>query len=156
MADLSVAKIRVVEVALTVDTSAYAANDSLAEPQLVTDFLGLSGLALIHEVSVQDNDDQGVAFDLVLAKSAIVLSSSGENTAITLTDAHAADIIQQINIVATDYNDNINSQNAYSRGLNAFVDSGGLKDIWIGAIARGTATYAGAVITVRFSLFDMK
>ena len=66
--------------------------------EIVEDFLGESGMGLIHEVSVLDVDDQGAAFDIVIASSAITLSSSGENAAIDLTDAHAADILQQINI----------------------------------------------------------
>ena len=150
------AKIRIVgPVSLTVPTGALADKDSMAEFVLEEDFLTKSGLAIIHWVKVEDPDNQKGAFDIVVSKTDFDLAAAGIGNIIDFADAQDANILEQVNIVATDYNDNANSANAWRRGYNGFLNSDGLTDLYVGAISRGTKTYAGAVVRVYFGLFDM-
>lgn len=142
----------VISVDLTLDTNPYADGDVLADFQAVSNFVRVNGgRALIQSVTVLDKDDQGVAFDILSAPTGVSLGS--ENAAPTISDANAADVQRVLRVETTDYIDLGGCKVATKTNVGLVVEADAAsRDIYIGAIIRGAATYGATGIRLRFGL----
>lgn len=92
----------VASVTLTLDTSAYASGDLLADTQsmgAVCDQTG--GDIILDSITVIDEDAQGVKFYVII--SSAVTSMGAENSAPNISDANARNILGFVPVLTTDY-----------------------------------------------------
>lgn len=141
-----------VNVSLTVTTTAHANGDILADLQPIANALRVTnGTAEVMSVSLIDYDDQGTALDLVFSSANVSLGT--ENSPPTITDLDATSLLSFVPIVAGDYRDLGVNRIATVRNVGLVVAAeAGTTTLYIGAIVRGAATYAGGVIDVRIGL----
>lgn len=144
-------RVRYEEVTLTVDdTPAHAAGDVLAATQEIENFFDpLHSTVKLISLTLLDPDDQGEACDIVFLRSDYELGT--ENAAVDITDAEAQDIAGVVEIVAGDYVDLVGSQIAIPQ-FNPIVLAAktvATRSLFVGAISRGTGTYAGAALHLR-------
>jgi len=141
------------EVTLTLNAGvAYATGDVLANTQEIADAMKEDGgIAVIHSIALLDKDDQGQALDLVFLKTNVSLGV--ENSAVSITDLNADEILGIIEIAATDYVDLVNSQHVTKEGLGIVVESASdSKSLFVGVISRGNGTYSASGITLKIGL----
>ena len=144
------------DVDLTVDTNAYAVNDVLAAAQEITNVFPDSGVeAILQSVVAIDYDDQGKDFDIIFLDKEV--SFGDENAACDPTDAAASHILAVVSM--TSWTDLINCQVAQEEiasgdeGMGMVLEPSGTNtSLWVAAIAREIATYAGGVIKLRIGL----
>ena len=147
---------RVLTLAISADTSAYADNDLLFDTQEVPQaFRRPGGTSLIHSLILLDQDDQGVAVDLVF------LSGSGslgtENIAVSVTDAVAQTILGTASITTDLYCDLVNSQVATMRNVGLTVTADGSStSLYVAGIVRsGTPTFTASGLILQVGLLDL-
>lgn len=143
----------VLDVTLSLDTSQYADNDVLAATQEIPwAFLRNGGRAVLDTIVLLDEDDNAQEIDLVFLSANNAIGT--ENMAVSITDAHARDIIGFVNIATTDYCDLINSQVAVKRDVNLHMQAGSsTASLFIAAILRsGTPTYTASGIKLKLAL----
>lgn len=143
-------ELRFVEVTLSVDTAIYAADDVLADTQVVTGALKFTdGVAELRSVQLLDEDDQGVALDLVFLDGNVSLGT--ENAAPSITDANARNILGLVSIATGDYKDLGGCRIASLRNVGLLVKAAsGTRNIYVAAITRGgTPTYTAAGLKLR-------
>lgn len=145
--------VTVLEVTLSVPAEAVDDNDVLADTQILSAaaFLETNGSALIHSVQVIDKADQGVEMDLVFLTADQSLGT--EDSAVDITDTESEDIAAVVNVPSTAYVDLIGSQQAFVTNIGqAIKGPSDSQSLWIGAITRGTPTYAADSLIVRVGL----
>jgi hypothetical protein len=144
----------VLDVTLSLDISgAYADNDVLAATQEIKHaFLRQGGRAILDTVILLDENDQAQDVDLVFLSANNAIGT--ENAVVSITDAHARDIIGVVNVVAADYTDLVDCQVACKRDINLHMQAGSSStSLFIGAILRsGTPTYTAAGIKLKLAL----
>ncbi len=92
----------VATVTLTLDTSAYASGDLLADTQTigaVVDQLG--GDVILDSITVIDEDAQGVKFYVIISSASTSLGT--ENSAPNISDANSRNFLGFVPIATTDY-----------------------------------------------------
>lgn len=142
----------VLDLTLSLDTSAYADNDVLAAPQEVTGFFRVSGgRARLQSVVLLDEDDQGQDIDLIFLNADGSLGA--ENAAFGPTDAVARTVVGTLSIVAADYCDAGNSMIA-SGEVNMLMEAAAAStSVWVGAVVRsGTPTYTASGIRLKLGV----
>jgi hypothetical protein len=142
-------------VTLSVDTSAYADGDVLADLQAVTNFMRADGgRAVIQSVTLIDKSDQAVAMDIFISPSAVSLGT--ENSAPNISDTDAQGLQRICNIASGDYIDLGGCRMATVTGLGLVVEAAeGTTTMYIGAITRGgTPTYAASDLTLQIGLLQ--
>lgn len=145
----------IIDVTLTLDTAIYASGDVLAATQEVPNVVRVNGgTALLDLVSLRDEDDQGLALDLLFFDQDTDIGA--ENAAFDLTDAESRNLLGWVRFVAGDYEDWGGWRNAtIKRGDAAFKasvlkpSSGATRSIWIAAITRATPTHTASGIRLR-------
>ena len=148
-------KVMYAEVTLSLDTSAYADGDVLADTQdLSLQPSQQDRNYVLHSAVVLDKDDQGVALDLVFLRENKTLGT--ENAAVSISDADAAEIVGVVEVVAGDYVDLTGSQVAQRSALSIVVSPSSATSLFMGVISRGAGTYtaSGIVVKVGFLLED--
>lgn len=142
----------IVDLTLSLDTGIYADGDVLAAAQELASAVRSNGATgVLQSIYVIDKDDQGMAFDIVVADQTIALGT--ENSPVSISDADAAKILGIISISSGDYVDLVNSQAVTMSGLGLVLKpSGASTSVYIGAISRGTGTYTASGIVLRFGI----
>lgn len=142
----------VVTITPTVDpTTAYAAADVLFNPVEVENAVQENGRSVVQSIVVIDTDDQQQAFDLVFFDSNVSLGTV--NAGSTLSDNGAGTGIGHVSITASDYCDLGNSAEATKRNVGLEIKpADGETSVWVGAISRGTPTYASGSLKIRIGL----
>jgi hypothetical protein len=137
----------VVEVTLSLDTGAYAADDVLAATQEVASAARVNGGKIVlQSVVLLDEDDNSDEIDLVFLKTNVALGT--ENAAVSITDANAREIMGVVNVGTADYVDLVGSQVAIPE-FNPIVMTAdaGATSIYVAAILRsGTPTHTASGI----------
>ncbi len=83
---------RVFDVTFTLDTNAYADGDVLAATQEITGFFtSLNQAAYITGIQLIDEDDQGIAMDILFMNAATDIGA--ENGAAAISDAEGETIL---------------------------------------------------------------
>jgi hypothetical protein len=143
----------VLDLTLSLDTSAYADGDVLAATQEVSNAVRESGgSGVLQSIVVVDKDDQGEALDIVIFDSSATLGT--ENAAVSISDADAAKILGIVEVLATDYVDLVNSQLVTKDNLGIVVEASGSASLYVAAISRGTGTYTASGIVLRLGILQ--
>ena len=143
-----------VDVTLSLDTAAYAADDLMADTQVVANAMRVNdGTGVLQSVVVLDEDDQGTGFDLVFLSANNSLGS--ENAAVSVTDAGARDILGLISIAASDFTDLGGCRIATRTGIGLVVKpAAGTRNLYVAAITRGAPTYTAAGVRLRLGFLQ--
>lgn len=141
----------VITVTLTVDTSIYADGDVLADTQTIANAMRITGgHGVLQSLQLIDPDDQGQPMDLYFFSANRALGT--ENGAPSISDANAIDIFGPVAIASGDYRDLGGVKVASVRGIGLMLEAAtGSRDLYVGAISRGTGTYAGGSLTLKLS-----
>lgn len=135
----------------TLNTSAHADGDLLANPEAVTGAVpdGTAGIT-ITDLVVVDQSDQGIAFDIYFTTEST--SWGTLNNAVDITDAKADDLVGLISVVAGDFDDFVKNKVAFKHDLSVSIphatDS---RSIYIAMVSRGTGTYAADGLLIKFA-----
>lgn len=140
----------VLDVTLSLDTNAYADGDVLADVQEVANAFSRAGARrVLNSVLVLDEDDQGVAFDLVFFNASATLGT--ENAAVGLSDADARKIVAVVSVGSGDYVDLVNSKVAQIENIGVLIEAESTS-LYVGAVSRGIGTYSASGIRLKLGL----
>jgi hypothetical protein len=131
------------------DTVQYADGDILFDTiVMASSFLSTTGVNRLDSVHVLDEDDQGVAFDLVFVNA---LTSLGTfNVAPNISDANARNILGFCSVASGDYIDLGGCRIATVRNIGLDLTTGAT-NLWVAGITRGgTPTYTASGIKLKF------
>lgn len=136
---------------LTLDTSAYAAGDLLADTQEIQGFsaMAANALAYLTSVTVIDEDDQKAGMDIVFLNSNVTLGT--ENSAPSISDANARTIMGIVRVNAGDYVDlgGVSVATRTALGL-PLIMTAGTPGMWFGCVTLGTPTHTASGVRIRF------
>lgn len=134
----------------TLDTAIYASGDVLFDTVVVTNAMRVADkLGILQSITVLDEDDQGVALDLIFFSTSRSIGTI--NAAPTLTDADARDILAVVSFLTTDYSDLGGCRIATRSGLGlAMRPAAGTRNVFVAGVLRtGTPTFTAAGIKLR-------
>ena len=139
-------------VALSLDTSAYADGDVLADTQAFTSVARANDVGFVlQSVVLVDKDDQGMGLDLVLLSANNSLGT--ENSAPNISDANAEAIQGMVQISTSDWYDLGGVRVAQRTNINLpLVPASGTTTLYVAAVSRGTGTYSASGITLRLGI----
>jgi hypothetical protein len=149
----AVGGVTLVDVTLSLDTSAYASGDLLADTQAVANAVRFNaGTGVLHSVMVIDEDDNGVAFDLYFASASATFGS--ENSAPSISDANAREILGIVPVATSDYKDLGGVKVAIKTGLNIIIKGAtGSTSIYVAAVnGSGTPTFTASGLKLRVGI----
>lgn len=145
---------RIRDLTLSLDTSAYANNDVLADTQVITEaFRTVDGTGQIRSIAVLDEDDQtAYTFNMLFLDSSASIGT--ENSAFSITDANARSILGAVSFATADSIDLINSRIYQKNGLSLPVKAiSGTASLGIAlAVITGTPTHTASGIKVRIGI----
>lgn len=138
----------VFDVTLVLDTSPYADGRVLFIGQEITSFFSsATGTRLIQNLTVIDEDDQGVGFDLLLFNGDPSIGTI--NAAPTISDANARKFLGKVSVTAADYIDLGGVKVATICPVGIEV-KGVTTSLWIAGITRsGAPTYTAAGLKLK-------
>ncbi len=141
------------DLTLSLDTSAYADGDVLADTQELASAIRLAGgSAVIQSMVVIDKDDQGQAMDVWVLDSNATLGT--ENSAVSISDANAAKILGKIAVGSGDYHDMGGVRVASLANLSLVVEVSSGTSLYVGVVSRGTGTYTASGVVLRFGILQ--
>lgn len=151
MPDMKVGgKTRLADVTLSLDTSAYASGDLLADTQVASGFFdSVDGTAILQSLTVIDEDDQKVAFYVYFLSSNVTMGT--ENAAPSISDANARNILGFVSVGTSDYQDlgGVSVANIRNIGLPLKAAAGTL-DLYVAVVnSTGTPTYTASGVKLR-------
>lgn len=144
-----------IPVTLVCDTSILADGDIISNPvEMPGAIASLGKRALLQSVSVLDEDDQGVAMDLVFLRSNVSLGTL--NAAPSITDANAREIQARVRIAAGDFIDFGGSRHAVLGNLGIMLEPASGTSMFVGAITRGgTPTYTASGLRLQVGILHL-
>jgi hypothetical protein len=142
----------VVDVTLTLDTSAYAGGDLLADTQSFTGVRVNGGRAILQSVTVIDEDDQGAAFTIYFLSANN--SFGTENSAPSISDANARDVLGWVDVSTADYKDLGGVRVASVKGIGLLLEAaGGSTSLYLAVVnGTGTPTYTASGVKLKLGL----
>jgi hypothetical protein len=146
----------VLDLVLTTDTVAYATGDVLADTQELAGVMRINGgTAILQSLKITDKDDQGQAMDVVFLKSNVSLGL--ENSAVSIADADAVEILGIVSVAAADFVDLGGVRVATVAIPAAFILKAGAAStsIYVAAISRGTGTYTASGLSIKVGVVRM-
>ncbi|ODT88120.1 hypothetical protein [Phenylobacterium sp. SCN 70-31] len=146
-------EVKITDVALSLDTSAYAAGDVLAATQVVAAcFKANDAAGLLQSLIVIDKDDQGVALDVYFLSADVAMGT--ENAAPSISDANAEHILGVVSVAAADYKDLGGVRQATIRNIALPVcAAAGTDDLYVAVVnGSGTPTFTAAGIVLRIGV----
>ena len=144
----------VVDVTLSLDTAGCADGDLLADAQEIASAVRVNaGKATLRSIQLLDEDDQGVALDLLFLDAATSLGT--ENNAADISDANARGILGVVSIASGDYVDLVSCQIANKNDVGLKLKAAAATtSLYVAAITRGGApTYTASGIRLKLG-FD--
>lgn len=142
--------IRLVDVTMSLDTSAYASGDLLADTQAVTNAMkGADCLGTLHSIMVIDEDDQGAAFTIYIANGSG--SFGTENSAPSITDGNARTMLGIVDVATGDYKDLGGVKVAFKSNIGmAVAPLAGGRDVYVAIVnGSGTPTFTASGLKLR-------
>lgn len=152
---VTVGGVTLIDVTLSLDTGAYANGDLLADTQAVANAVRVNdGTGILHSVMIVDEDDQGAAFDLYFLSANNTLGS--ENSAPSISDANARDILCRVSVATADYSDLGGVKVANLHSLNRIIKgASGSTSIYVAAVnGSGTPTYTASGVKLRIGIIQ--
>lgn len=138
----------VFDLTFTLDTSAYADGDILADTQSIASvFLSTTGTRILESVTVLDEDDQGMGLDILFLDANNSLGT--ENAAPSISDANARSIIGRVSISSADFYDLGGCRFAQRAGIGLPLKGNASTTLYVAAISRGTGTYTASGIRIK-------
>ena len=137
----------------TLDTSIYADGDVLFDTTALANFFKNPGEgAYLQSIHALDEDDQGVAMDLVFLNAQVSLGTF--NVAPAITDANARAILGIVNVPAAGFVDLGGCRVQTIRGIGLQLKpAAGLTTVYVAGITRGgTPTYTANGLRFKFGL----
>lgn len=143
-----------IDVTLVLDTNAYADGDLLSDSVVVTNAMRVNdGTGILQSVHLLDEDDQGVALDLIFASANADFGTI--NSAPTVTDTVARDILGTVRIATSDYIDLGLNRSATKTGVGLVVKPAtGTRNLYVAAVIRGAGTYTASGIKLRLGFLQ--
>jgi hypothetical protein len=146
-------KIDWIQVTLSLDTSAYASGDLLADAQAITSAALASGGAVeLVSLLCVDEDDQKVAFDIYITSDST--SWGTENSAPTITDAAARSIQAIVPIAAADWKDLGGvavAQPRIAQSIGVICETSGSANLYVAVVnGSGTPTFSASGVRINF------
>lgn len=143
-----------INTALTLDTAIYATGDVLADTQPITGAMRVADkTGVLQSLVITDEDDQGIAFDLVFLSGNVSIGT--ENAAVSITDINSEQILGILSIAATDFIDLGGCRIATKQNIGIIVKpNAGTSDVYVAAISRGAGTYTATGIKIRFGFMQ--
>lgn len=139
----------VLDLTLSLDTSAYAPGDVMADTQQCDGFFRKTdGTGVIQSIIVIDEDDQKQPFDIHFFSANRSLGT--ENSAPSISDANARDHLGVVSVGASDYKDigGVSIATIRNIGLPVMAVSG-TDDLYLGTIIGGAGTYTASGVRLR-------
>lgn len=138
----------VFDVTLALDTSPYADGRVLFIGQEITSFFpAAGGKRLVQNLTVIDEDDQGVGFDLLLFNADPTIGTI--NGAPSISDTNVRKFLGKISVTAADYIDLGGCRVADITPIGKEI-KGATTSLWIAGITRsGTPTYTASGIKLK-------
>lgn len=141
----------VIDVTLTLDTNAYADGDVMADTQVITNAMRISGgHGLLQSVQVLDEDDQGASFDILFLNANNSVGT--ENMAPSISDANARTILGRVRVESSEYIDLGGAKMATKTGLGLMLEASGSRDLYIATIIRGAATFSASGVRLKLGM----
>lgn len=143
-----------VDVALTLDTAAYTSGDVLFIPTSIPAAMrAINKKGVLQSIVLIDEDDLGIAMDLVLLSANNTLGTI--NTTVSISDANAREILGIISIAAADYIDLGGVRIASKNGLGMVVKPvTGATNLYVAGITRGAPIHTAAGLRLRLGFLQ--
>lgn len=145
-----------IDVTLTLDTSAYASGDVLADTQVVTNAMRANDLGgILQSVTVIDQDDQKAAFDIYFLSANVSMGT--ENSAPSISDANALEILgAPIQIAVSDYKDLGGVSIAGKDAIGKIVKPAtGTRNLYVAVVnGTGAPTYTASGVKLRLGFLQ--
>ena len=144
-----------VDVTLSTDTSAYGSGDLIADTQVVATCVRANdAFGVLASAVVIDEDDQGAAIDLWFLSANNTLGT--ENSAPSISDANAREILGYVAVAAADYKDLGGVKIASKTGVNLPIKPAtGTDDIYVAVVSNGsTPTYTATGLKLRLGFLS--
>lgn len=141
-----------IDVTLSLDTSAYTANDVLAATQAVAGALKTEGsVSILQSLQLTDKDDNTAAdIDLVFLSENVSLGA--ENGAPDITDANAAKILGIVKVPSANFVDVGGAKIATVNNIGLQLSAPTGTTVYLAAICRGTPTQTASGITLNLGI----
>lgn len=143
----------VLDLIATLDVAIYADGDVLFDTQEIPNFFSEPlGEATLTSLQVLDEDDQGIALDLIFLNANVSLGA--ENGAPSISDANARNIVGRVSIATGDYVDLGGVRVATKSAIaQKFKGVAGTASLWVAGITRGgTPTYTVNGLRLKFGV----
>jgi hypothetical protein len=148
--------IQYIDVTLSLDTSAYASGDVLADTQAVAGAVHLAdAVGILQSVVVVDQDDQKAAFDIYILSANVSMGT--ENAAPSISDANALEICgPPIAIAIADYKDLGGVSVAGKDNIGKVVKpASGTTTVYLAVVnGTGTPTYTASGVKLRLGFMS--
>lgn len=145
------AQARYVDVTFSLDTSAYASGDLIADTQEIAGACQFNDIpGVLQSVHLIDEDDQKVAVDLVFFDANVSMGT--ENNAPSITDANGRNCLGVVSIAAADYKDFGGVSVATKDSIGKVVKpAAGTRSIYVAIVSNAsTPTYTASGLRGRF------
>lgn len=144
----------VITVTYTLDTSAYASGDLLADTQALSTTAcdQNAGCVRIDSITIVDEDAQGVALYVLIHSASTSMGT--ENSAPNISDANARNILAIIPVATTDYVTVSGTKVATLRSLGTIVKTAaGSQALYTSLLnGTGTPTFTATGVTAQFGI----
>lgn len=143
---------RLFDVTMSCDTSIYAANDLIADTQVLSGFFSdVDKTATITSITIIDEDDQGVALDVHFLQDNVSMGT--ENAAPSITDANARNSLGFVSFATTDYKDLGGVRIGCVKNIGLSVKSKiGTGDLYVAIVnGAGTPTFTASGLKLRIA-----
>jgi hypothetical protein len=139
-------------ITFSLDTSAYAIGDVLADTQILTACLRVNdGTGILQSMTINDKDDQGFGFDVYILNANVSIGT--ENAAPSITDANADNILGSFPVLSGDFKDLGGCRHACIKNIGIPVKgASGTDDLYIALVVQGAGTYSASGITAIFGI----
>ena len=146
---------QVVEFTPALSTSIYADNDVLFVPIAVPGFQeaysAMNKARKLVSVVILDEADQAQDIDLVFTAGNVTLGTI--NSAVSISDADARNILGVVSVLIANYSDMIGSQVATKTGIDLIMQPN--TTLYVGGVLRsGTPTYAASSLRIKLGFED--
>lgn len=141
-----------IDVTLSLDTSAYADGDVMADTQTVSNAVRVNGgRAILQSIQVLDEDDIGQTMDIIFLSANNSLGT--ENAAPSISDANARDILGRVRIDTADFIDLGGCKICTKLNIGLILEAaGGSTSLFVGTIIRGAGTYTASGVRLKLGL----
>lgn len=153
-AQMGYSRARAATLAPVLDTLIYAAGDVLFDTTILPGIMPLVGGSLeLRSIEVLDENDQGIALDVVFLDSLVSLGTF--NVAPSITAAQARAILGIVSVPAANFIDLGPARVATVQNIGLVLKAlANAQDLYVAAITRGgTPTYTAAGLKLKFGFY---